>query len=131
MKEARWKVLLRKSISACVAAIEVYNKPVMPHRDETFAMLAVNAWELMLKARLVREAGNDLRAIQVFVPVLMKDGQPTKRRQIERNRAGNPMTISLGRPCTVSRTWRRCHSTKRASRTSALLSRFATTRFIS
>ena len=95
MKEARWKVLLRKSISACVAAIEVYNKPVMSHRDETFAMLAVNAWELMLKARLVREAKNDLRAIQVFVPVVTKAGQPTKRRRIERNRAGNPMTISL------------------------------------
>jgi hypothetical protein len=95
MKEARWKVLLRKSIFACVAAIEVYNKPVMPHRDETFAMLAVNAWELMLKARLVREAKNDLSAIQIFVPILTKDGQPTKRRRIERNRAGNPMTISL------------------------------------
>ncbi len=72
MKEPRWKVLLRKSVSACVAAMEVYNKPVMPHRDETFAMLAVNAWELLLKARLLREGKNKLRSIQVLVPILGK-----------------------------------------------------------
>ena len=96
MKEARWKALLRKSISACVAAIEIYNKPVMSHRDEAFAMLAVNAWELLLKARLVRDAGNDLRAIQIRVPILGKDGKPTKRQRVECNKAGNPKTINLG-----------------------------------
>ena len=96
MREARWKALLRKSISACVAAIEIYNKPVMPHRDETFAMLAINAWELMLKARLVREADNDIRAIQVLVPVVGPGGRPTKRVRVDRNRAGNPKTITLG-----------------------------------
>jgi hypothetical protein len=96
MREARWKTLLRKSISACVAAIEVYNKPVMAHRDETFAMLAINAWELLLKARLVRHANNDLRAIQVLVPVLGRDGKPTRRKRVERNRSGNPKTITLG-----------------------------------
>ncbi len=95
MREARHKALLRKAISACVAAIEVYNKPVMPHRDETFAMLAVNAWELLLKARLVKEAGNKLQAIQVLVPVTGKDGKPTKRLRVEKNRSGNPKTISL------------------------------------
>ena len=62
MREPRWRVLLRKSISAFVAAIEIYNKPVMPHRDETFAMLAVSAWELLLKARLVRDAKNRIQA---------------------------------------------------------------------
>ncbi|TDH58017.1 DUF3644 domain-containing protein [Dankookia rubra] len=96
MREARHKALLRKAISACVAAIEVYNKPVMPHRDETFAMLAVNAWELLLKARLVKEAKNQLRAIQVLVPVEGKDGKPTKRLRVDTNRAGNAKTISLG-----------------------------------
>lgn len=57
MREPRWKALLRKSTSACVAAIEIYNKPASPHREETFATLAVCAWEGLLKARLVREAG--------------------------------------------------------------------------
>ena len=96
MREARWKVLLRKSISACVAAMEIYNKPVMPHRDEAFAMLAVSAWELLLKARLLREAKNKLRAIQVLVPIVGKSGKPSKRLRIECNRAGNPRTISFG-----------------------------------
>jgi hypothetical protein len=34
MSEARHKTLLRKSIAACVAAIEIYNKPVMSYREE-------------------------------------------------------------------------------------------------
>lgn len=96
MREARHKALLRKAVSACIAAIEVYNKPVMPHRDEMFAMLAVNAWELLLKARLVKEANNRLRAIQVFVPITGRDGKQTKRMRVKRNRAGNEETISLG-----------------------------------
>ena len=96
MREPRWKALLRKSISACVAAIEIYNKPVMPHRDETFAMLAVNAWELLLKARLLREANNKQRSIQVRVPVTGKNGRSTKRFKIELNGAKNPRTITIG-----------------------------------
>lgn len=96
MREARHKALVRKAISACVAAIEVYNKPIMPHRDETFAMLAVSAWELLLKARLLKEAGNKLKAIQVLEPVTGKDGKPTKRLRVKLNRAKNPQTISLG-----------------------------------
>lgn len=96
MRRARWKALLSKSISACIAAMEIYNKPVMSHRDETFAMLAINAWELLLKARLLREAGNDLRAIQVLVPIVGKDGKPTKRMRADCNRAGNPKTITFG-----------------------------------
>jgi hypothetical protein len=96
MRDPRWKSLLRKSISACVAAIEIYNKPIMPHREEAFAILAVNAWELMLKARLVREAKNDIRVIQVQVAVTGKDGKPTKRMRVDRSRSGNPKTITLG-----------------------------------
>ena len=77
MSEARHKALLRKAVSACVAAIEIYNKPVMPHRDETFA-------------------NNQLRAIQVLVPIIGRNGKPTKRMQVKRNRSGNEETISLG-----------------------------------
>ena len=96
MKEGRWKALLRKSISACVAAMEIYNKPIMAHRDETFAVLAVNAWELLLKARLLRDSNNNPRSIQVFAPIKTKAGTPGKRVRLEMNRAGNPKTITLG-----------------------------------
>ena len=34
-----------------IAAIEVYNKPDFKYRDESFAILAINAWELLIKAR--------------------------------------------------------------------------------
>jgi len=56
--------LVRKAISACTAAIEIYNKPGSKHREETFAILVVSAWEALLKARLVKESG--IKAIHVL-----------------------------------------------------------------
>jgi hypothetical protein len=44
------KELSEKSILAAVAAIEIYNKPDFHYREEAFALLATNAWELLLKA---------------------------------------------------------------------------------
>lgn len=46
------KRLVDNSLSAMLAAIEVYNKPRMTYRDEVTVMLIVNAWELALKATL-------------------------------------------------------------------------------
>jgi hypothetical protein len=45
------KKLLDQAIAAMIAAIEVYNKPDFKYRDESFAILAINAWELLIKAR--------------------------------------------------------------------------------
>src|SRR5262245_35650394 len=42
--------LIGNSISAALAAIEIYNKPRFPYRDEVSVVLLVNAWELLLKA---------------------------------------------------------------------------------
>ena len=47
-----YRRLLANSKSALVAAIEIYNKPRFEYRDEVFAILLVNAWELLLKALL-------------------------------------------------------------------------------
>jgi len=41
-----------------LAAIEVYNKPIFEYREETYAILAVNAWELLLKARILQIDNN-------------------------------------------------------------------------
>lgn len=47
--------LVDNSISAMLAAVEVYNKPRMTYREEVTVMLVVNAWELALKAVLRQE----------------------------------------------------------------------------
>ncbi len=46
-----------------LSAIEVYNKPDFKYREETFAILMLNAWELLLKAKLVSDNANNLRCI--------------------------------------------------------------------
>ncbi len=56
--QGRVKDLLDKSVAAAVAGIEIYNKPDFKYREETFSILAVNAWELLLKAKIVAETGN-------------------------------------------------------------------------
>lgn len=49
--KSRPKELLDRSIGAMVAAIEIYNKRGFPHRTESFAILAINDWELLFKAK--------------------------------------------------------------------------------
>jgi hypothetical protein len=48
--QGSWRRLLGNSISAMVAAIEIYNKPRFSYRDEVFVILLMNSWELLLKA---------------------------------------------------------------------------------
>jgi uncharacterized protein DUF3644 len=47
-----YRRLLGNSRAAIVGAIEIYNKPQFDYRDETFVILLINAWELLLKALL-------------------------------------------------------------------------------
>ncbi len=84
-----------KAEAALVAAVEVYNKPSFQYREETFAILAINAWELLLKARLLKDANNTLKAIRVYESRKTKAGKPSKKQYLKRNRAGTPLTISL------------------------------------
>ena len=42
--------LIKNSIGAYFAAIEIHNKPNIPYRYETVSLLIINAWELALKA---------------------------------------------------------------------------------
>lgn len=46
--------LLEKSIEAFIIGLEVYNKPTIKYRIEGFSFFIVNAWELMLKATLLK-----------------------------------------------------------------------------
>ena len=49
--------LLEKAKEAFLMAIEVYNKPSIRYRVEGFSFFICNAWELMLKAHIVKTKG--------------------------------------------------------------------------
>lgn len=93
MRRTKWDPLVRKAVAACVAAIETYNKPICPHREETFAILVICAWEALLKARAAQQLG--MAVIFVREPSPKKDGSRGKRQRYKRNRSGNPMTIGI------------------------------------
>lgn len=46
--------MIEKSIEAFIMGLEVYNKPTIKYRIEGFAFFICNAWELMLKAHLLK-----------------------------------------------------------------------------
>jgi hypothetical protein len=88
--KARSRELLDRSIAAMVAAIDVYNKPDFPYRAEAFTILALNAWELLLKAYWLKLHNHRLRYLYV------RQGKAeAKRPRYKRTRSGNPMTHSL------------------------------------
>lgn len=89
--------LVAKAIDACVAAIEVYNKPDFRYREEAFSILMFNAWELLLKARILKENKNRSRSIEVWASTVRKDGSRGKREKPKLTRSGNPMTIEAMR----------------------------------
>ncbi|KAB2965142.1 MAG: DUF3644 domain-containing protein [Zoogloea sp.] len=91
----RSKNLLCKAVEALIAAIEIYNKPVFGYREETFAILAVNAWELLAKARLLQLAGNKMSAILEYAPRIKANGDKTEKAYRRRNKAGNAITVGL------------------------------------
>ena len=49
--------LVARSLDAFTLAIEVYNRPSMKNRVEAFAIMTVNAWELLLKAEILKVDG--------------------------------------------------------------------------
>jgi hypothetical protein len=51
--------LVEKSIEAFSMAIELYNKPTIKYRVEGFSLFICNAWELMLKAHMIKKFGSN------------------------------------------------------------------------
>ena len=54
--------LLEKSEEAYLLALEIVNKPTIKYRTEGFCFFVCNAWELLLKAFIIRRE-NDINAI--------------------------------------------------------------------
>ena len=90
-----YKSLLDKSLSSILAAIEIYNKPNFLYREEAFAILSVNAWELLFKAILLKFSGYKMSSLYILQPKVKRDGSSSKRTQPKCNRSGNPLTISI------------------------------------
>jgi hypothetical protein len=84
-----------KSVSAILASIELYNKPDFFYREESFAILAVNAWELLLKARILQLASNSVSSITKYYYPTNKTGKKSKQKRKLKSRSGNAQTISL------------------------------------
>ncbi len=57
VEEATYKRLLDKSQEAFLLAIELYNRPTIRYHAEGCCFFLCNAWELMLKAYIIREIG--------------------------------------------------------------------------
>lgn len=55
--------LVNKSIEGYILALETINRLSIHYRVETFCYLICNAWELLLKAKILEDAGKDRDAI--------------------------------------------------------------------
>jgi len=93
--KSRSRNLAQKSIEAMLAAMEVYNKPSFSYREEAFAILAINAWELLVKARVLQLSGNKLSTILKYERRPKADGSPSEKRYRVKNRSGTHLSIGL------------------------------------
>jgi hypothetical protein len=94
MRKPRHSFLVDNDIEAAISAIEIYNKPSFRYREETFSILMLNAWELLLKARILKENKNKLRSIEVWEKT-KKSARSNRKVTPKKNRAGNTMTIGV------------------------------------
>ncbi len=86
MTRARSRDLLDHAIAAMVAAIDVYNKPDFRYRSESFTILALNAWELLLKAKWLALHGNRLNSLYA------REASIRKRHRYKRTSSGGYCT---------------------------------------
>jgi hypothetical protein len=92
---ARSARLLKNAEAALISAIEIYNKPAFGYREETFAILAINAWELLLKAKVLEQHNNALSSLHVYTTRALASGVQSKKKYVKMNRTGNKMTIGI------------------------------------
>ncbi|MFN8747446.1 MAG: DUF3644 domain-containing protein [Pseudanabaena sp.] len=77
--------LVENSLQAALSSIEIYNKPDFKYREQVFVILNVNAWELLLKAKILKDSNDDLTSLYI----------PTPQGGYKTNRTNNPMTIEI------------------------------------
>ena len=57
------KKLLQKSKDAFLLSLELYNKPTITYRTESFCIFYTNSWELLLKAKIYEQSGGKIGSI--------------------------------------------------------------------
>jgi len=77
--------LIDNSLAAILAAIEIYNKPNFQYRNEVFAILVVNAFELLFKAKILNENGNKIESIYAY----------DRKGNLKTNRNDTPLTLEV------------------------------------
>lgn len=85
MSTSIYKKLLENSVDAVLSAIEIYNKPDFKYREQVFTILNINAWELLLKAKILKDNGDNITSLYITLP----------DSTFKTNRSGNPMTIEI------------------------------------
>jgi len=93
--KSRSRCLADKSIDAMLAAMEIYNKPDFAYREESFAILAINSWELLLKARILQLSGNKLSSILKYERRQKGDGTLSEKKYRVKNRSGTHLSVGL------------------------------------
>jgi hypothetical protein len=93
--KSRSRLMLEKSVAAMLSAIEIYNKPDFKYREETFAVLCVNSWELLLKAKALNLASNKVASLYVMEYKTLRTGKKSTVKRPKKNRSGNPLSINL------------------------------------
>lgn len=86
--------LLEKSLPAALLGIELYNKPNVEYREESFAILIINAYELLFKAKVVEDT-EKINLIYEYEKKKLVDNTSSKRDCIKKNRNGEPMTKGI------------------------------------
>ncbi len=78
-----------------LAAVEIYNKPNFAYREECFAILAINAWELIFKARILQLSNNKMSALLKYQKRKKANGELSEKLYRVKNRSGTYMSIGL------------------------------------
>ncbi len=95
-RKSRHQYILDKAKAAAFAAISCYNQPMFTYREESFSILMANAWELLLKANIVKNNNEQRKSIyKINTDAKRKNGKPYRHPKYHINDAKNPITISF------------------------------------
>ena len=95
-RKARHQHLLDKSKEAVLAAISCYNQPNFAYREESFCILIMNAWELLFKAKILKDNKEKLTSIYIEDKnARKKNGKPFSNPKYTKNKAGSYETIGF------------------------------------
>jgi hypothetical protein len=92
---SRARSLADKSVDAMLGAVEIYNKPNFAYREESFAILAINAWELMLKARILQLSNNKISSVLRYEKRRKANGELSEKLYRVKNRSGSFLSVGL------------------------------------